>query len=274
MSLSTIENLRKEKERSLKLKEQMLLALLESQEREIEVIRNRQAEKVHKVARRTNNDGLNLNQANIIGPPTKNSIGNGCTDDSMNQLMNSTEAMMKFGFLSMTMTHFSSINMMRAIQSASSQDLHSLKRLHTKSNSQSLEETSQNANNDPSISSVKQSSLAVAKWEVDHVIQWLKALSLGQYEQAFRDGSVDGPFLCQLTDDDLVNVIGIEHKLHRKKVRIGITELVQQGKATKPEMRNRSKVENTDFGPNVSFDTKGIISSIAIVRYTHPPTLR
>ncbi len=254
MSLSTIENLKKEKECSLRLKEKMLLVLLESQEHEIEVIQNSQQEKVDTIVGLTNNSKeVNLKDTNMIDT-TKDSIRSGYNDESMNQLMNSTEAMMKFGFLSMTMTHFTSINMMRAIQSASSQDLHNLKRLDTKLHQQNLEGTPQE--NVPDISNTKQANLAVSKWEVDHVIQWLKALSLGQYEEAFRDGSVDGPFLCQLTDDDLANAIGIEHKLHRKKVRLGIVELVQKGRVTEPKLYNGSKGDDTDiFGAKVRIDT-------------------
>jgi hypothetical protein len=62
-------------------------------------------------------------------------------------------------------------------------------------------------------------------WEVDQVVDWLKALSLGQYEDSLRDGSVDGPFLFELTDEDLMNILGVEHKLHRKKILLAIDQL-------------------------------------------------
>jgi hypothetical protein len=41
---------------------------------------------------------------------------------------------------------------------------------------------------------------------------------LGQYSEAFIDSAVDGEFLYDLNDDDLKNTLGIEHRLHRKKI--------------------------------------------------------
>lgn len=51
------------------------------------------------------------------------------------------------------------------------------------------------------------------------VSHWLDSLSLGQYKDAFADAAVDGAFLCELTDEDLRNTLGLEHALHRKKIR-------------------------------------------------------
>jgi hypothetical protein len=45
-----------------------------------------------------------------------------------------------------------------------------------------------------------------------------QTLSLGQYSEAFIDSAVDGEFLYDLNDDDLKNTLGIEHRLHRKKI--------------------------------------------------------
>ena len=36
--------------------------------------------------------------------------------------------------------------------------------------------------------------------------------------QRFRDAAVDGEFLLELTEDDLEEVLDIEHKLHRRKI--------------------------------------------------------
>jgi hypothetical protein len=46
----------------------------------------------------------------------------------------------------------------------------------------------------------------------------VQTLSLGQYSEAFIDSAVDGEFLYDLNDDDLKNTLGIEHRLHRKKI--------------------------------------------------------
>jgi hypothetical protein len=63
-----------------------------------------------------------------------------------------------------------------------------------------------------------QQALQVSSWSVEDVAKWLQTLSLGQYSEAFIDSAVDGEFLYDLTDDDLKNTLGIEHRLHRKKI--------------------------------------------------------
>ena len=54
---------------------------------------------------------------------------------------------------------------------------------------------------------------------------WLDTLSLGQYKAAFREASVDGDFLLELREEDLIQVLGMEHKLHVRKVILGRDKL-------------------------------------------------
>merc|ERR1711965_1100639 len=61
-------------------------------------------------------------------------------------------------------------------------------------------------------------ALKVSAWSVEDVARWLTTLSLGHYREAFIDAAVDGAFLYDLNDDDLKNTLGIEHRLHRKKI--------------------------------------------------------
>lgn len=63
-----------------------------------------------------------------------------------------------------------------------------------------------------------QQALRVSAWSVGDVAKWLGTLCLGQYSEAFSDAAVDGEFLYDLNDDDLKNTLGIEHRLHRKKI--------------------------------------------------------
>jgi hypothetical protein len=60
--------------------------------------------------------------------------------------------------------------------------------------------------------------LRVSAWSIEDVAHWLESLSLSQYTEAFIDAAVDGEFLYDLTDDDLKNTLGVEHRLHRKKI--------------------------------------------------------
>lgn len=70
-----------------------------------------------------------------------------------------------------------------------------------------------------------QETVDVRLWTVSDVCGWLETLMLGQYKDAFADAAVDGPFLLELTEEDLLNTLGVEHPLHRKKIIAGILRL-------------------------------------------------
>jgi hypothetical protein len=68
-------------------------------------------------------DGVILN--NLIGGNGGGSYGGGPSVKERQQaaqLMQSTETLMKFGFMSMSMTYFSSLNMIKALRTVSAQD--------------------------------------------------------------------------------------------------------------------------------------------------------
>jgi hypothetical protein len=47
-------------------------------------------------------------------------------------------------------------------------------------------------------------------WSVAmEVGEWLRGLSLGQYEEKFRDNKIDADLLPQLTEDDLDDIGGL-----------------------------------------------------------------
>jgi ankyrin repeat protein len=53
---------------------------------------------------------------------------------------------------------------------------------------------------------------------VDDVLRWLDKLALQQYKLAFKEASVDGEFLMELREQDLQQVLGMEHRLHVRKI--------------------------------------------------------
>lgn len=53
----------------------------------------------------------------------------------------------------------------------------------------------------------------------------LQTLTLSQYQEAFIAAAVDGAFLYDLNDDDLKSSLGVEHRLHRKKILNSINRL-------------------------------------------------
>merc|ERR1719446_1783148 len=55
-------------------------------------------------------------------------------------------------------------------------------------------------------------------WSVTDVMRWLDTLALGQYKQSFKEASVDGEFLLELREEDMMQVLGMEHRLHVRKV--------------------------------------------------------
>lgn len=150
--------------------------------------------------------------------------------------MQSTETLMKFGFMSMSMTYFSSINMVKALRTVSAQDtvMAALADVHAQravgytgigggaaGGAGGIDEGMKRAPFLPDLKAGQlpgQQLLRVSAWSVDDVAKWLQTLSLGQYSEAFIDSAVDGEFLYDLNDDDLKNTLGIEHRLHRKKI--------------------------------------------------------
>lgn len=52
-----------------------------------------------------------------------------------------------------------------------------------------------------------------------------QTLTLTQYQEAFIAAAVDGAFLYDLNDDDLKSSLGVEHRLHRKKILNSINRL-------------------------------------------------
>ncbi|KAA0149868.1 hypothetical protein FNF29_05693 [Cafeteria roenbergensis] len=164
-----------------------------------------------------------------------------------NALMASTETMMKFGFMSMSLTYFSSLNMIRAMRKVGAANTvlsnPALQGGGMAGNPMAamaaamggavgaggagsgmlpqaaLGATGSNFRPAPRAGEATRDSRPdVSLWTVADVGAWLDTLSLGQYKDAFADAAVDGAFLFDLTDEDLRNTLGIEHALHRKKV--------------------------------------------------------
>jgi SAM domain (Sterile alpha motif) len=60
----------------------------------------------------------------------------------------------------------------------------------------------------------------VRLWTCLDVCKWLETLSLHQYTAAFKEASVDGPFLMELREEDLTQILGVRHKLHVRKIMV------------------------------------------------------
>lgn len=230
--LATLDNARQGKEEQLRTLERKLVVLLEEQQRELQKIKHRQESRKDQltVAKDAVGTGT-IVVSGLNGEPSQTVNSSGPTAKEKRQaaqLMQSTETLMKFGFMSMSMTYFSSLNMIKAMRTVSVQDT-VMAALHEKSSSQTASSSAnvsydEKSGGDPFKPDLKpgqmpgQEALKVSAWSVEDVARWLQTLSLGQYREAFIDAAVDGAFLYDLDEDDLRNTLGIEHRLHRKKI--------------------------------------------------------
>jgi CheY-like chemotaxis protein/predicted nucleic acid-binding Zn-ribbon protein len=241
--LSTVDKSRQSKEEELRMLERKLVVLLEEQQNELNAIKRKQdvrgamlAASHEELMKVTGGEGSASSDRQIS---TRNGGGGGGSGSGPSlqekkqaaQLMQSTETLMKFGFMSMSMTYFSSLNMIKALRTVSAQDtvMAALADVQTQravgfggndSGGGSISSESK-ANFLPDLRPGQlsgQQVLKVSAWSVDDVAKWLQTLSLVQYSEAFIDSAVDGEFLYDLNDDDLKNTLGIEHRLHRKKI--------------------------------------------------------
>jgi pimeloyl-ACP methyl ester carboxylesterase/CheY-like chemotaxis protein len=227
----TFEQLLRDREQKfgqLKNLEGKLAVLLDVQETALEGIRKKQEQRIESVVlsdslpyhsyqptpnhsktgqRLTAPPDSSLQQHNhyCSGPSEKDKM-------QASQLIDSTETMLKFGFMSMSLTYFSTLNMMRAMQRVAVSDTlggaaDGIQSINTAAN--------------PTMPT-SNAAVRVGTWSVNDVSRWLTSISLSQYQSSFKEGAVDGSFLCELTDDDLRNTLGVEHRLHRKKILFSI----------------------------------------------------
>ena len=115
---------RQVKEEELRVLERKLVVLLEEQQNELESIRRRQQRKGEALLE---GDTSALEVAKGSEGPGHGGGGRyqGPTNKEKKQaaqLMQSTETLMKFGFMSMSMTYFSSLNMVRAMRTVAATD--------------------------------------------------------------------------------------------------------------------------------------------------------
>jgi pimeloyl-ACP methyl ester carboxylesterase/CheY-like chemotaxis protein/uncharacterized membrane protein YgcG len=255
--LSAIDKARQVKEEELRTLERKLVVLLEEQQNELNAIKRKQdvrgamlAASHQEIMKATQGipggqSGGGNEQALVVGGGGGGGGGGPSLQEKKQaaQLMQSTETLMKFGFMSMSMTYFSSLNMIKALRTVSAQDtvMAALADVHAQravghggggggggavfgGGGGSGGGGGGGGGGAGFLPDLKpgqlggQEALRVSHWSVEDVSKWLQTLSLGQYTEAFIDAAIDGEFLYDLNDDDLKNTLGIEHRLHRKKI--------------------------------------------------------
>ena len=234
IKLQTIDRTRQAKEEELRDLERKLVVLLEEQQKELHQIKQRQEKKGEYLLKDASAsiESIDGSPVSSGGGPGGGGRGTGPSiqqQQQANALMESTESLMKFGFMSMSLTYFSSLNMVRAMRRVGA--------LNTIMNGEGGRalmngpggvQAAARGKFVPKLEDGKmpgQEKTEVSSWTVPDVGDWLESLSLGQYQDCFADAAIDGSFLYDLNDEDLRNTLGIEHNLHRKKILISIRRM-------------------------------------------------
>ncbi|TYZ65543.1 hypothetical protein PybrP1_007720 [[Pythium] brassicae (nom. inval.)] len=172
----------------------------------------------------------------------------------------STEELMKFQFMSMSLSYFSSLSMLKSLRDINADTTAAA--ITSTAESAAAAAAAAAAANLPAVSRLpvggadlmaaaaaqrKQQELAreladeaaaarraqlqplppaVRDWSVDDVGRWLDALALPQYKPAFAEGAVDGEFLLELRPEDLADVLGVRHALHVRKLVVARNKLL------------------------------------------------
>ncbi|CAK4608446.1 unnamed protein product [Aphanomyces euteiches] len=249
-TLQTLDKTRHAKQEDLRSLERKLVLLLDEQQRALQGIKAKQEKRSQVLVDMAGGlmepgvlgssgegggGGVAVHPGTVVSPEQR---------QEANALMESTETMMKFGFMSMSMTYFSSMNMIKAMRQIGAHHtfLESAAAIHNAA-AGSIGGSKFQAEPPPGSFPGQQPKLT-SGWSVQDVGRWLDSLTLGQYKQAFADGSVDGALLFDLNDHDLRYSLGIEYELHRKKIlqtveRLKIAEGRLTGYTTTSSMNDR-----------------------------------
>jgi len=73
------------------------------------------------------------------------------------------------------------------------------------------------------------------EWSVSEVGEWLESLDLTVYKPRFQELRIDGMLLFEMTEEDLINDIGVPVRLHRFKINENIKKLKEQTLQNPPE---------------------------------------
>eukprot|EP00981_Chlorochromonas_danica_P008761 scaffold2312_cov165-Ochromonas_danica.AAC.1 len=262
LSLSDMEATRERKDREFRRLQKNLMQLLLEQKQELDDLREK---------------GLELETATATTAAAAVATAQKAKEHEKrsNAMFSQTEELMKFQFMSMSLSYFSSLNMLKSLRemnadttsaaialsadasataasAAAAANLPSVKKLHLGANDfveasirKKKEEllAAEKAEQELKVMVTNPLPANVRTWTIHDVSRWLDSLSLSQYKEAFLEGSVDGPFLLELREEDLVQVLGIKHKLHVRKILISREKLKP---LSQQELRNKEVVEREE----------------------------
>lgn len=243
--LADMEATRMRKDREFARLQRNLMELLEEQKLELENLREK---------------GIELETATATSAAAAAATAMKAKEhEKRSQAMfESTEELMKFQFMSMSLSYFSSLNMLKNLRdinadttsaaitstaetaaavaaAAAAANIPTMKRLQVggadlmmAASELKKTELAQKLQQEEDAKAAQQRALPgeVQNWVVDDVGRWLDSLSLGQYKKAFAEGAVDGAFLLELRPEDMSEVLGVSHKLHVRKILVARNKLL------------------------------------------------
>lgn len=265
--LADMEATRMRKDREFARLQRNLMELLEEQKLELENLREK---------------GIELETATATSAAAAAATAMKAKEhEKRSQAMfESTEELMKFQFMSMSLSYFSSLSMLKnlrdinadttsaaitstaetaavAAAAAAAANLPAMNRLKVGGADLMLaasqlkkQELAQQLVDEEDAKKAQLQPLPpeVREWNVDDVGRWLDTLSLPQYKKAFQEGAVDGEFLLELRPEDMSDVLGVTHKLHVRKLVVArnkLLPLTQQEQLQLDAVRHEEGSKNT-----------------------------
>ena len=237
VALADMEATRLRKDREFSRLQSNLMELLEEQKYELDALRSK---------------GIELETATATSAAAATATAMRAKEHEKQSaaMFTQQEELMKFQFMSMSLSYFSSLNMLKnmreinsdttaaaisstadaaaaAAAASAAANIPNVKGLKMGANElvnasikQKRDEltAAEKAQEDAKISKANPFPKDVRFWSVEDVARWLDTLALQQYKMAFKEASVDGEFLMELREQDLQQVLGMEHKLHVRKI--------------------------------------------------------
>lgn len=266
-SLADMEATRERKDREFRRLQSNLMQLLLEQKQELDSLREK---------------GIELETATAMTASAAVATANKAMEHEKRStaMFSQTEELMKFQFMSMSLSYFSSLNMLKQLRDMNSDTTSSA--ITSSANAAVAASAASVAANLPSIQKLdigaddfvelaiqkKRAEVAAAEqaereakliqqtpmpesvqlWTVSDVCRWMDSLLLSQYNEAFREARIDGPFLMELREEDMVEVLGITHKLHVRKIIVSRDKLRP---LSEQELFMKSAVDREDTAESI-----------------------
>merc|ERR1711871_337531 len=242
--IAEMEATRNRKDREFQRLQRNLMELLEEQKQELDSLREK---------------GIELETATATSAAAAAATAQAAKENEKRSqaVFQGTEELMKFQFMSMSLSYFSSLNMLKSLRDINADTTNAA--VASSADTAAAAAAASAAANIPNLQHLKlgatdlldastkkkQQQILAAKreaeeakqalaapfpeeiklWSVDDVSRWLDTMSLSQYKRAFMEAAVDGEFLLELREEDMRDVLGVEHELHRRKIVVARNKL-------------------------------------------------